>query len=223
MRKNNLMTEYDASQNVPGSFYLEQIKSFFGTQLLTSEPEIKIDDSIITYFDANNQKHSLFLFDYKRSRVQFNIDSSQPEEIRKERPIWNFTIDTREILFEYLRSMLRKYKIFDSLNTDLISYNNIGEAIDFYCRNNLLNIYKFEELKLYVQYKKLNEGYLYLTPVYEKLNIEGGATLDFYRESNISIEAEGNLPQTINAGYRQRKDAREETFSFNYDLIYKKI
>lgn len=225
MRKNNLLEEYIADNYFPGSYNLEEFRTFFGGQLLTFENEIEINDEFINYFDENEDRQFLDLFEFKKSNISYNINPSQQTEIKNEKPEWVFNIRCRNILMQYLKSMMYKYMVFSNIDRDKIPFNQLDNALDLFIKNMLLPNLTLDTVEFFVQYKTLenSQDYLYLVPKYEVIQPELNLVKESYLDFSRTLEFESDIPENLTLIYNQKRDARDQTFAYQYNLIFKRL
>lgn len=242
--KDNLELKKFERENINGSFNLFEQKTFFNSKIMDIEDNIIIDDKSIQYYqviddnefgigyqykEMNQNKEGFILFDMINTKKENHIISllQQSDVDKMYNTKWSITINVKNILREYLFSIIKKQRTFKSIKSENFINKNINQSIYTYIDNNLLDRYEISQTNLYVKYYNIKNNDVFVTTLLKQYNplYDGDIKSDDTYVKNINI-IQNNLTDSlanIIINYSQTKPSTEYKFDYYYEIIYKKI
>ena len=127
---------------------------------------------------------------------------------------WLLTIDYKKILFDYLFNILKKYRTFNGIKSDMTISNDIGVFINSYINNNIFPLYDFDHIDLYIKYVDLSVNNVYINnPIYDK-NIIDPANL----MNKVNLDFSNNI---LTATFSTTQDNTKFGFIYYFNLFFK--
>jgi len=169
MKRTYISPEFTYTK-VDGTFNMLEERTFFGSKMLEIEDTITVDNSDIIYYQKNNHEQINLTSEKllppiiysgtsdKRTHHILEIDQSQTDFERINNAKWILTINTRELLRNYVFAQLKSSRVFEGVLSSKTKDNNIDQSIFSYIDNNVTDIYTFSKITLYLKYNSLLES-----------------------------------------------------------------
>jgi len=241
--KDSLMLKKFETSKVNGTFNLLEEKTFFGTKVMDIEDDIHITDKSIQYFNIvnnelsngyqytiiNNYEEDLVIMDvveikYNNHNIKKALQNKQ-DEIQNTR--WEFNIDIKKILTEYLFGKIKEARTFKSLNYTNFTNRNIDKSIYEYITLNLLDRYEFDTIDLYIKYIDIKDNVIYSTTALKQFDPQYNQSIELpeYKVSNANMQLELYLDKLapIKVNYYQTEKSSDYKFDYYYNIHYKKV
>lgn len=233
MKKTNLIEEYNKI-NIPGSYNTKKTKNFFGSTLFELEDTLIIKEDTIEYFDnsvngeqlgTNETKKMIDFFQIKKINHSVMVSNSQKEINKSEFILWEFDINTLNIVKEYYKSLLKKERVLENITTNESYWKNINLTLDDFIHSNILNRIKINNISLIIKENKLinSNQNLYLKPNYKKFDIPYPLNYSDFIVDGVENNIKENLPETIKLKWKQKKKANEWIFDYLFWINISKI
>lgn len=223
MRRNAISPEYN-KVDIPGYYNMIERKSFLGSKLMFTENNIDIENQDIIYYQQNNgdqinldQEMDINQVEYstiidKNDNHSIYKNPSQNEESLVNRTQWILEINILNILRNYLFAKIKERRSFENMLSRDTIFRRIDDAIYSYIDNNLLEIYKYDSIDLFLEYISLKEENLNKFSVSYDENIS--EKFKMYRK-------ELNKDKSILKIYfTQEKNSSEYTFNYYFNLKF---
>lgn len=223
MRRNAISPEYN-KVDIPGYYNMIERKSFLGSKLMFTENNIDIENQDIIYYQQNNgdqinldQEMDINQVEYstiidKNDNHSIYKNPSQNEESLVNRTQWILEINILNILRNYLFAKIKERRSFENMLSRDTIFRRIDDAIYSYIDNNLLEIYKYDNVDLFLEYISLKEENLNKFSVSYDENIS--EKFKMYRK-------ELNKDKSILKIYfTQEKNSSEYTFNYYFNLKF---
>lgn len=223
MRRNAISPEYN-KVDIPGYYNMIERKSFLGSKLMFTENNIDIENQDIIYYQQNNgdqinldQEMDINQVEYstiidKNDNHSIYKNPSQNEESLVNRTQWILEINILNILRNYLFAKIKERRSFENMLSRDTIFRRIDDAIYSYIDNNLLEIYKYDSIDLFLEYISLKEENLNKFSVGYDENIS--EKFKMYRK-------ELNKDKSILKIYfTQEKNSSEYTFNYYFNLKF---
>lgn len=168
MRRTYMSPEFD-QYRVWGSNNMLEESTFFGAKMLEIEDKLEISDIDITWYqnidgeqldfsiESSTQPAVYSSTQDKSQKNTLELDPTQPDYQKETKAKWILTINTYDILFNYLFSTMKKHRTFEGLKKEMTIYNDVNTAINRYIELNVIDRYKLEVIELYIEYKDLRK------------------------------------------------------------------
>jgi hypothetical protein len=248
--KNSLILRKFKTYKVPGTMNMLEEKSFFGSKMLEIEDDILIDNSNIQYSqyyikgDRELSKRNGFqYYDYENhvaDETIFNLnlidlkdenqsikESQQNKQTRENSTIWEFNIDVKDILLEYLFAKLKESRVFKSITYNNLLNKDINESVYYYISNNILDRYKFLKIDMYILYLRIDSEQRVGTSSVLKYNpaftFEAKQKGDLETNMNVNKKFPTNGLGDLLITYNQTKSSKDYKFNYYFDIYYQKI
>lgn len=237
--KSDLIITRFKTEPIIGTKDSRDVKTFFGSKMVSIEDIINIDDSEIQYsevldsqFEENNGYQYYYDYNFEEKIYLINLSDikndnhtisiiQQPRVDIDNNTQWRIDIDWKSILSDYIFYNLKKRRTFKSIKyTDVLS-ENINFYIREYIDQNLINRYEFSEIKLYVKYYDLQEGDEFTDPnLLFSPEFEYDLRKEIYNVGNINANV---IDNTIRVNYKQIEPSTSKKFNYYFDLVFRKI
>ncbi len=165
MRKSFLTKEYSI-EPIAGTFNMKEQRAFFSSKILEIEDEMYVDSNNINWTESSDQTQGIRLEDINKS---FNTElvksdnhslrffPNQTEQQKKEFTRWEFKINIREIINQYLFAQLKSNRTFEGIDNNNTMNTSVDKAINGYIVDNVYPRVKFFNIVLYIQYYKIGD------------------------------------------------------------------
>lgn len=248
--KNNLILRKFKTSRVPGTLNMIEEKSFFGSKMLEIEDDVIIDNETIQYSqfftsgDRDLVKNNGFQYYDCETHVgdetvfTLNLtslkndnhtikESQQNVKIREISTIWEYTIDVKTILKEYLFVKIKENRAFKSVYYDDLLNKDINQSIYYYIEKNVLDRYKFLNIDMYIEYISIENDQ----------KIGTSSVLKYNPEYTFEAKQKGDLESNLNVvkkfpsnglgelfmTYNQTESSKNYKFNYYFDINYQKI
>lgn len=163
MRRTYMSPEF-THYRVWGSNNMVEESTFFGAKMLEIEDVIKLTDIDITWYqningeqldysiESSSQPNVYSCSIDKSQKHTLELDLSQPNYQKENKAKWIMTINSYEILFSYLYSIMKKNRTFEGLKKEMTVYGDVNTALNRYIEFNVMNRYKLDTIELYLTY-----------------------------------------------------------------------
>lgn len=229
MRRNYISPEFDYNK-VYGTYNMMEESSYFGSKMLEIEDNLTIGSKSIIYYQKDNHEQIDYASESKISPLSFDIvafksqshkismDPSQSESQKNDKTKWILNISLRDILLNYIFSLLKEYRTFEGVLNNMTLYNDVDVAMKNYITNNVLGRYKFKSIDLYLQYKDLkDQNILKYNNNFSQLSETNGSKLN-------KIEVFTDYNQTLlEVRFNQEKPSSQYSFDYYFNLNFEKI
>jgi hypothetical protein len=227
MRRTYISPEYN-NNFVNGSLNMSNVSNFFGTKMLKIEDKIIIkNDDIIWYETLKNEQIDFSIEsslspkfyssnnDKKNNHILF-IDDRQNQFQKDINTRWILEIDTRSILKRYIFASMKKFRTFEGLKNEMTIYNDVNLALDEYIKNNVIDLYRFSKIDLFLEYKELiNNNTLRYNNIWNP-NISKNSKLEKFELNQIVTDS------LISISFNQ-KSSSKFIFEYYFNLSFDKI
>lgn len=229
MRRNYISPEYQ-HKRVYGSYNLVEESNFFGSKMLEIEDMIKIDkEDLIYYQNANGEQldfsieSSIKSLNYspiqdKLSFHKIEIDPTQPKNQIDRNTKWIITIEIKQLLENYLFSVMKKYRTFEGLKNEMTLEGDVNSALRKYINNNVIDRYRVKSIDLFIEYKDIrNLGAYKLINIWEpRVALPQNLMKKTQRETSI----DNNQIKLI---FTQEKNSKEFNFKYFFVPSFEKL
>ena len=154
-------------------------------------------------------------------------ESQQNVLTRETSTIWEFTINVKMLLKEYLFAKIKESRSFKSVNYNDLLNKDINQSIYYYIDKNVLNRYKFLKIDMFLDYLK----------IVNEQRIGTGAVLKYNPTYTFESKQKGDLENNMNVirkfpsnglgelfiTYNQTKSSKDYKFNYYFDIYYQKI
>jgi len=238
--KSDLIITRFKTEKVIGTKETNDIKTFFGSKMVDIEDTITIDNSTIQfseyyksgstqnnngyqYYQDIDNLESIYLINLSDMKYNNHTINAVPQLTFDliNNTQWTISINWMNILSEYIYYQLKSRRTFKCIKyTDVLS-ENINLFIRKYISDNLLNRYKFSEIKLYVQYLDLQDGDEQADP---NLLFDPMFTFDVKNDTNLIKNANSTLvDDLLIVNYKQTQSSAVKKFNYYFELVFVKI
>lgn len=229
MRRNYISPEFEYKE-VFGTYNMVEESNFFGAKMLEIEDSILINNQNIIYYQMPNGEqldlsveNTLQSYVYsssidKEKNQILSIDTSQTEYTKENLTNWYLDINIKPILTNYIFSELKRYRTFESIRTNMNSYNDINAAIKGYINYNIIDRYKLSTIDLYIKYKDLRSQNL--------LRYKNSWNYDIVNPSNkltkfqSEISPDGSYTRIT---FNQQKPSSSYAYEYFFNLYFEKL
>ena len=228
MRRNYISNEYIYS-NIPGSFNMLEESNYFGAKMLEIEDALYISNqNLIYYQQPNGEQFDMSIestllsniyssSDNKLKNHTINIDNTQTITQKNSNTKWIIEINLKNILSDYLFAVLKKYRTFEGIKTNMTLTNDVNSSIKNYINSNIINRYKYSKIDFYIKYNNL---------VINNINLRFNNIWD----SNISTDLNRKVQTIISPDntslkvlFTQEKPSTEFIFQYYINISFEKI
>lgn len=229
MRRTYMSPEF-THYRVFGTLNMTEESNFFGSKMLEIEDTIKISDIDITWYENFESEQLDFSIESstqpmvyssntdKESNHVLQLDESQPTYQKENKAKWILTINTSDILANYLFSIMKKHRTFEGLKKDMTIYNNVNVALRKYIEINVINRYRLSGIELYISYQDLRKQ-----PLLRYKNI-WSKDVDSLENRVTRIQQEVSLDKKTNKlFFTQEKPTSDWSMKYYYNLNFVKI
>jgi hypothetical protein len=229
MRRSYISPEY-VDNKVYGTLNMVEESNFFGSKMLDIENSISIGTQDVIYYQNlkgeqidYSVESSLQSYVYspstdKNSNHTLVIDESQPKYQLDKNTRWVLTINLKEILGNYLFGLMKKYRTFEGLKSDMTRYSNVDVSLKNYVSFNVLDRYKLKSVDLYITYKDLRSQNLLRYKNIWNSNI----TLPENKMTKLQTETSFDESK-IKLFFNQDKPSSDYSFEYFFNINYEKL
>lgn len=229
MRRSYISPEY-VDNKVYGTLNMVEESNFFGSKMLDIENSISITTQDIIYYQNikgeqvdYSVESSLQSYVYspstdKNSNHTLILDESQPKYQLDKNTRWILTINLKEILGNYLFGVMKKYRTFEGLKSDMTRYSNVDVALKSYVTSNVLDRYKLKNVELYISYKDLRSQSL----LRYKNTWNSNIILDANKMTKLQTETSFD-ESSIKLFFNQDKPSTDFSFEYFFNINYEKL
>jgi len=246
--KDSLVLKTYKTEDINGTYNMNEEKSFFGTKLMDIDDEIYLTDKSIQYLEVQKSgttsetknngyqyseinlfEESLYIMDIVALKYDnHTISKSLQLKIDEEQNTrWEININIKEILIEYLFAKIKESRTFKSLNYENFSNKNINKSIKNYIYYNLLDRYEFDNIDLFIKYIDIENNHIYETSAIKQYDplFNQSIELPEYKITNTNIKLDLYLDKLapIKVNYFQTKSSLQYKFDYYFNLKFKKI
>ena len=241
MKTTTIIQQYNKTP-VNGTLTPREVKSFFGTNLINIENEIIISNISIQYSDTPSTHYQYYdlttLVAEQETNTLRSLDDIKFEnhtvDLYKQNYNttstnlqWNYVINARNILKEYLFARLKEARTMKSIFPNQTKENDINTFIYDYIEYNLLDRYNINYINFYAQYidvvnlgNTVNNNYVIKNPTFNSVCY---TTNNIVKNINILTTDYLNNLGNVNMIYNQTQDGSRYTFYYYYVIDYKRI
>lgn len=246
--KDNIQLKKFQTEYVNGTLNIKNQKTFLGSVLMEIEDSITIDNSSIQYyqykitddnenlsmgkgyqsFDKNIDTEFNLLELYKLKNNNHVIELvNQTESDMNYNTKWKISINTKNILLEYIFAKIKEQRIFKCMKNDNFINKNINKSIYNYIIYNILERYEVDRIDVYIKYYDINKSDRFNQQTLKRYNpvYDLGIYDEQYLAKNINIERMSTTDtlSDIYINYSQTKPSTDYVFYYYFNIIYKKI
>lgn len=229
MRRNYISNEYTNSI-IPGTFNMIEESNYFGSKMLEIEDSIyHADQNLIYYQQPNGEQFDISIESSLTSVVYsassdknenhtIKLDLSQSISQKNNNTKWIIEINMSNILSNYLFAILKRYRTFEGIKTNMTLNNDVNTSIKKYVDKNVVNRYKYKSLDFYVNYTDLkNQNVLQFINKWEpNISIESNKSKKLQTELSYD---NSNLKLI----YNQEKPSKDYSFQYYFNILFEKI
>lgn len=250
MRKKFLTKEYSL-ENRPGTLSMLEKKNFFGSKIMEIPDLLTVDEVNIVWNESidgtqliniDDQTKILDTSDLKKTNHSIQRTPRQSERDIREYTNYDFTINVKQIVNDWIFAQLKKYQTFGGIKNDETAENDVDIAIQEYIDLNIFPRIKFDTVNLYVRYFQigtLDESGLVSLQYDIRYNdniivppaISGESTDQLVRRSleyknslkvlNYELTLD-TFEQIATLKYKQTKSSQFYKFNYYFDVVYRK-
>jgi hypothetical protein len=140
---------------------------------------------------------------------------------------WEFDIDIKNILREYLFLKIKNRRTFKCIRGNYFKNGNINLAVYEYIDKNLLNRYNFNGVDFYIKYFDLKTNKIFYVETLTKLNpifdINVYDSINLNKEINVLSRDNFENLKDLTIRYNQTKPSDQYKFNYYFNIYYKKI
>lgn len=229
MRRSYISPEY-VDNKVYGTLNMVEESNFFGSKMLDIENSISIGTQDIIYYQNlkgeqidYSVESSLQSYVYspstdKNSNHTLVLDESQPKYQLDKNTRWILTINLKDILSNYLFGVMKKYRTFEGLKSDMTRYSNVDVALKSYVTSNVSDRYKLKSVDLYISYKDLRSQSL----LRYKNTWNSNIILDANKMTKLQTETSFD-ESSIKLFFNQDKPSTDFSFEYFFNINYEKL
>lgn len=243
MRRNYISPEWDYIK-VPGTFNMTENLSLLSSKMLEIEDSLIIENQNLVYFQNSNKEQinlevesSLQPISYssgedKRINHTLEIDNTQSQNQKNNLSRWIIRIDSETILTNHIFALLKRYRTFEGIKSNMTKNGDVDFAIKEYVLKNVTNRYKITKIDLYINYVNLiDRNILKWNNVWaghkDTLTSREAITpTDIIQESNrlskFETQTEFDYSKVV-VTFTQEKKAEEFCFDYFFNIRYEKI
>jgi hypothetical protein len=229
MRRSYISPEFN---NTPiyGTFNMVEESNFFGAKMLEVEDSIYItNQNIIYYQKSTGEQIDLAIesslptqvysaSDNMKTHQTLILDEAQFDYQKESNTKWILTIDLKNILIDYLFSIMKKYRTFEGITNPLTRTNDINTAIKEYISNNVSNRYKLSRLDLYVSYTDLRSQNVLRYKNTWKSTIISDSNLLKKKQMDLAFDE-----SELKVLFTQEKPSSQYNFDYYFNILFEKI
>lgn len=229
MRRNYISNEY-VNSVIQGTYNMIEESNYFGSKMLEIEDNIYLADQNLIYYQQPNGEQfdisiesSLTSVVYsassdKNENHTIKFDLSQSISQKNNNTKWIIEINMSNILSNYLFAILKRYRTFEGIKTNMTLNNDVNTAIKKYVDKNVVNRYKYKSLDFYVNYTDLkNQNVLQFINKWEpNISIESNKSKKIQTELSYD---NSNLKLI----YSQEKPSKDYSFQYYFNILFEKI
>ena len=229
MRRSYISPEY-VDNKVYGTLNMVEESNFFGSKMLDIENSISITTQDIIYYqnikgeqvdcsvESSLQSYVYSPSTDKNSNHTLILDESQPKYQLDKNTRWILTINLKEILGNYLFGVMKKYRTFEGLKSDMTRYSNVDVALKSYVTSNVLDRYELKNVELYISYKDLRSQSL----LRYKNTWNSNIILDANKMTKLQTETSFD-ESSIKLFFNQDKPSTDFSFEYFFNINYEKL
>lgn len=250
MRKNFITREY-SSEPRSGTLSMKEFRNFFSSKILEIEDIMNIDSSDIIWSEntqrtqgigIDNINRILDTYSLKKDNHKLRIFPLQSEQQKKEFTRWEFTINIRETISEWLFAQLKRSETFSGIENRNTINNSVDDAIKQYITDNIYPRINFKTIDLYIRYYEIgetqqnNELALQFDPKFQENiiipdTISGETQRDFsirseefknsllIKDFELTTDASENIATLI---FKQTESSLNFKYDYYFDIIWEK-
>lgn len=241
MKSNLILKKFDTN-NVIGTMNINNLKTFFGGKVPFLEESIDINNDSIEFSQVDSGKQKGYQY-YDYDNIDEELETIYIEnlvdlkdnnhtvtlltpKIKTTNTVWEFKINARKILKDYLFFKFKENRIFNSINYNELYNGSINDSIYNYINNDILNNYKFDSFDLYLVYNNISTKQSTRNRIY--LSFEPYYNPDIYDTNNkVSnyniIKLNEYYFDEIIFRYYQTKNPYEYIFDYYFNIRFIKI
>ena len=239
MKNTTILKKFDTQPNA-GTYSMSEYNFLFGSKMIDIEDDIIINNAIINYYQSNLASNygfqyynvdiyqesvfNLDLFSIKKDKHKYKL-YNQDHNSLKNNTKWQFDINTKEILTEYIFAKIKNARAFKAIKQEYFLNNKINDNIYNYINYNIIHRYKIEKINFYLLYKELlnndnqySNDILKLKPIYSNI-----AFTDGFLVTDITIKKPSNNVNNLTMIFNQTNNSDLFTYYYYFDIIFKKI
>lgn len=213
-----------------GTNNMEEESNFFGSKMLEIEDSIKLSDIDITWYQNLEGEQIDFSIESsgqpfvysstidKLEKHTLQLDTTQPQYQKENKAKWIIEINTYDILFNYLFSIMKKHRTFEGLKKNMTIYADVDVALKKYIEINVMNRYKLDGVELYVSYQDLRKQPL----LRYKNNWSKEVATQEYRITRIQQETSPDKKNN-KLFFTQEKPTSDWSMKYYFNLNFVKI
>lgn len=251
MRKKSIVKDFK-NKEYPGSLIMDETNNFMNSVLMDMDDEIRISYSYtvkdVSLGEDILKAYNAISYDVlKKKSIEISIDEKQSKFDNDKNTAWIIKFQHKNILREYLYNQIYTTNTrspFREIPTSVINIEELGGLCLEYIDKNVLNKYEVKEFILWTKFYDLNLNsvpltgvgtgilqeinpkinLLYKTPEFTFMSIPDITDLavkDVDKEKEYITMKEQN-DDTYLIGYKQRESSQFKTFTYYYDVIFKR-
>lgn len=242
--KDDLILKKYKKEKVNGTFNLLEEETFFLSKIMDVEDNILLDEKSVQYFnyinidDKNdgyqNYELNTFIEDLiivdmvkikKNNHTIIQKQQNNRDKIYNTR--WEINLNVKNMLIEYLFAKIKERRTFKSITYDRLKNENINQSIYDYIRLNLLDRYEFDKIDFYVKYENIKNNSIFDLDTIKTYNpqFKSEINLSEYKNNSVNVKIDKLIDNLMNVkiNYNQSKPSTEYTFSYYFNIYFKKI
>jgi hypothetical protein len=242
--KSSLILKKFETDGVPGTMNVKELRTFFGSKMLSMENNIIINNDAISfsyvdggkntgfqYFDKENipddweQEYVENLTDLKLSNTSLTLLNQSLADLNNNTK-WRLEIKANNILRDYLFYKIRESRVFQGIKYSNFYNKGINESVYNYIDLNLKDRYKFDGIDLYVKYFDIPKQSSTRTGILLQFqpNFTENVYLPENKIANFSfISLDEYKFEKIIIHYYQTKPSITYKFDYYFDLKFVKV
>jgi hypothetical protein len=228
MRRTYISPEFK-NNKVYGTYNMFEESNFFCGKMLEIEDFVYIENQDLIYYQKSTGEQldiiiesSLQSYVYssptsKKDNHKLKLDETQPAYQKNNNTRWILEVNLKEIFYNYIYSILKKYRTFEGLRNEMTTENDVNVAIKKYITNNILPRYKFNKIDLLVESQSLRDQDI----LRYKNNWKPSLT-----SSNLlsKIQTETAFDDSIiKVTFNQERSSEDYCINYFFNLLYEKI
>lgn len=238
MKRNYITPEFNYKPQY-GSYNMKEQSSFFSSKMLEIEDELNLTNQNLSYYENLNSEQidltlesdlnpkSYSLINDKNSNHELIFLPNQSNLQKENNTKYQLKINSKNILTNFLFALLKKERTFEGIKNSMTKNNNVNYSIKNYIKENVLNRYTIDNVKLYIKYNSLeNSNYLKYDNKLAGTNnsrilVEEIINNEFLKEK-IDVDIDYN-EENIYLVFEQEKNSADFNFDYFFNIKYRKI
>lgn len=224
MRKTFMTKEYSLDDTY-GTMNMREVRNFMSSKILEIEDYMRIDNIYLEYTEAVDGSQNLKAESVNKTYNAI-LDKSQnhtlnlafqTDEQAKEYTSWDFKINIKELIVNYIYAQLKTARTFKYVNPANTISKNMETAIKQYISYNVMPRIEFDKIELFVKYYSIDNNNLRFNNHYNSSILD----LEYETITNFRLVTD-SLWDYATMTYKQTKSSEDYRFDYYFNVIWKK-